>query len=94
MTDACRCMVAYLSRDPDQSSLNSGKMCPLARPLTLPNFVALRQKLCEISAVENLCSRKSGPNFTKIGDDLLLTNVPSSCKISLRSRPNGVREKR
>ena len=32
--------------------------------------------LSEISAVENLCSRKSGPKFTKIGDDLLHTNAP------------------
>jgi len=29
---------------PDQRSRNSGNMCRLARPLTLPNFVALRQK--------------------------------------------------
>jgi len=40
----------------------------------LPNFVALRQELCKISAVENLCSRKSGPKFTKTGDDQLRTN--------------------
>jgi len=53
---------------PNQSSSNSGNMCWLARPLTLPNFVVLvlRQQVCETSVAENLCSRKSGPKFTKI----------------------------
>ena len=43
---------------PDQSSRNFGKKCRLARPQTMPNFVTMRQKMSEISAVENLCSRK------------------------------------
>jgi len=47
---------------PNQSSRNSGSKCQLARPLTLPIFVALSQKVCEISAVEYLCFRKSGPS--------------------------------
>ena len=34
----------------DQSSPNSGNKCRLARPLTPPNFVALRQEVCEIPA--------------------------------------------
>ena len=29
--------------------------------------------MCKISAVKNLCSWKSGPKFTKIGDSLLYT---------------------
>ena len=40
---------------PEQSSRNSGNKFRLASPLTLPNFVALRQKLCEIS-VAGRCS--------------------------------------
>jgi len=50
---------------PDQSLPNSWNKSPLARHLTLPNFVALRQEVCEIYH-ENLYSRKSGPTFTKI----------------------------
>ena len=48
------------------SSPNSGNKCLLARPLMLPNFVTLQQEVCEISAAENFCSRKSGPKFAKI----------------------------
>jgi len=51
------CMPPHgITGPPDQSSLNSGNKCRLAKPLTLPNFVELRQKVCEISAVENFCS--------------------------------------
>jgi len=49
----------------NQSSPNSGKRCPLARPITMQNFVAIRQEQSEINAIENLCSRKSGTKFTK-----------------------------
>jgi len=52
----------------------------MARPLTLPNFVALRQQVCEVSAVENLSCWKSGSNFIKMGDDLLGTNAPHRAK--------------
>jgi len=41
----------------------------------LPNFVTIHKEVCEISDVENFCSRKSGL-FTKIHQDLLRTNVP------------------
>jgi len=41
-----------------QRSPNSGKKCPLTRPLTTQNFVAIRQEVSEIYAVENLCSPK------------------------------------
>jgi len=61
MTDACR----RIAERPDQSSRNSENKCRLARTLTLPIFVALRQKVCEKSAVENFCSQKSRPKFTK-----------------------------
>jgi len=37
----------------DKSSPDSVNKCRLARAATLPNFVALRQEVCEISAVEN-----------------------------------------
>jgi len=60
----------------DESLRNSGNKCRLARPLTMPNFVILLQKMSEIPAIENLCSWKSGPKFTKIWDDLLRTNAP------------------
>ena len=43
---------------PDQSSRNSGNKFLLAIPLTRPNFIALRQKVCEISVVENVASEK------------------------------------
>jgi len=66
----------------DQSWPNSETKCRLARSLMLPNFVVLRQEMCKISAVKNLCSRKSGPKFTKIGDSLLYTQCPSPCQIS------------
>jgi len=45
----------------------------------LPNFVVLRQELCEISAVENLCYRKRRPKFTKKQE------MTSYVQISLRS---------
>jgi len=49
----------------NQSSPNSGKKCTLARPLSMHNFVAIRQEVSEIYAIKNSCSRKSGPKFTK-----------------------------
>ena len=52
-------VAASIAGPMDRSSTNSGNKCRLARPLTLPNFVALQQEICEISAVKNLCSRKS-----------------------------------
>jgi len=44
----------------------------------LPNFITHRQKLCEISAVENLSSRNSGPKIIKIPQDLACTNNPNA----------------
>jgi len=69
----------------DRSSPNSGYKCPLARPLTLPNFVTLRQNVCEISAAENFRFRISAPKFSKIVDDLLRTNASRHAKFCLRS---------
>jgi len=43
---------------------NSWNKCGLA--LTMPNFVALGQEVCDISAVENFCSQESGTEFIKI----------------------------
>jgi len=54
-------VAAWYRETPDQSWPKSGNNCWLARPITVPIFVTLRQKVCEVSAVENLCSRKSGP---------------------------------
>jgi len=50
-------VAAYsITGPPNQSSRNSGSKFRLARPLTRPNSVTLRQKVCEISLVEKLCS--------------------------------------
>jgi len=43
-TDASRRTV---SRTPDQSARSSGNKCQLARPLTMPNFIALGQTIYE-----------------------------------------------
>jgi len=68
------CMSPHgIAGPPDHSSRNSGNKCRLARPLTVPNFGTLRQKVLDMSAVENLCCRKSGPKCTKIGENLLRT---------------------
>ena len=42
----------------NQSSPNLGKKCPSARPLTTQNFVAIRQEVFELSAIQNLCLLK------------------------------------
>jgi len=54
-------------------SPNSEKKCSLTRPLTTPNFVAVRQEVFEISAIEYLCSPKE---WTKISPKLLKTCYP------------------
>jgi len=43
-----------------------GNKFRLARPSILPNFIALRQKVCDISLVEKFCCRKSRPKFTLV----------------------------
>jgi len=48
-TDACRRIV---SPKPNQSSPNLGSMWPLARPLNVPNFVALHQTMYEKSVTK------------------------------------------
>jgi len=67
--------------------------CQLARHVRLPNFVALRKEVYEISAVENLCSRKNGPKLTKIPSDLLRTKAHNPAKFH-RARSNRIREQR
>jgi len=60
------CIVAaWYHGTTDKSSRNSGNEFWLARPLTRPNFVALRQIVCEISVVkENFAPRKNWPKCT------------------------------
>jgi len=81
----------------DRSSINSGNKTvdwpEVSDPLTLPNLVAIQQEVYEISAVENLCSQKSGPKFIKIGEDLLRTNALHRVTFH-RARPSDVQEKR
>jgi len=62
----------------------------------IPNHAKFRcdpTKMSQISAVENLCSRKNWTNFTKIEGDLLRTNAPYHAEFH-RSWSNDVREKR
>ena len=59
-----RTVAAWYHGTPGQSSRNSGNTLRLARPPTRPNFVALRQKECEIFAVKHFRPRKSRPTFT------------------------------
>jgi len=76
-----------------QSSPNSGHKCRLARPLTLVNFVALRQKCARypLSAVENFCSGKSGP--IKVHQNRLRPVIVMPNLIAL-SQSKGHQEKR
>ena len=72
---------------PDKSSSNSKnwKKCWLARPLMVPNFVALRQEVCEISNVKNFCSPEK---WTKVHQNRLRPathKCPSLCQISSSS---------
>ena len=53
-----------IARPQNQSSPNSGKKCPLARPLNMRNLVAIGWGMFEISAIKICTPRKSGPKFT------------------------------
>jgi len=46
----------------------------------MQNCVAIRQEVSEISAMENLCSRKNGPKFTKVFQGMLLIKAPNQPK--------------
>jgi len=62
----------------------------------MPNFVALRQEVCKISAVKIFGSRKSGPKFTKVGDEMTCyRSTTHKCAPHAqfhRTRPNDIRE--
>jgi len=58
--------------------------CQLARPLTVRNFVAIRQEVSEISAIKNLCSPKVSQNSPK-SLKTCYPLKPPSCHISSRS---------
>jgi len=63
------CMSPHgITGPPDQSSRNSGNKFRLDRPLTRPNFVALRQKACGISVVKKMILRKSAKVHTRSPD--------------------------
>jgi len=53
----------------------------------MPNFVILWQEVCEISAVENLCSWKNGPKSLKT----CYASIPQRCQIWSRSDKENVR---
>ena len=42
----------------NKSSPNSGKKCPLARTITMQNYVAIQHEMSEIAAIKNLCFPK------------------------------------
>ena len=46
----------------------------------MQNFVAIDKKMPEISAIKNLCSRKSGQNFAKNFRRILLNKTPNHAK--------------
>ena len=85
-----------------QSSSNLGSKCRLTRPLTMPSFVTLRQKVSEISAVKNLCSPEkdqSLPKFLRIWYPQGHNHVKFGCaptKMSeiRKSRPKSPRRNR
>jgi len=65
VTDWCMSLNG-IARPQNQSSPNSGKKCPLARPLTMQNCVAIRQEVSDVSAIKNLFSpKKVGRNSPK-----------------------------
>jgi len=70
----------------DQRSTNSLNKCPLARPLMLPIFVALQQKMCKIFAVGNFCSRTVG----QCSPVSLKTCYACHCAKFCHARPNAV----
>jgi len=81
-----------IARPQIQSSPNSGKKFPLARPLNMQNFARLwsepidkillrSDKKCPRYPWSKICApRKSGPKFTKIFQGMLLTKSPNQPK--------------
>jgi len=66
-----------IAGSPDQSSLNSGNKCPLAKPLTVPNFIVLDQTMHEKSVTKYLhrsvfwrIRGPPGPKLTNLGTDV------------------------
>ena len=48
--------------------------------LTLPNFVALRQKVYDVNAAEIFCFRKCRSQFTKFGEQVSIGQTPNTAK--------------
>jgi len=70
------CMSPHGNAGPqNQSSPNSGNKFPLASPLTVQNFVTIRQEVSEISAIENLCSTKM---WVKVQQNILGNATPQN----------------
>ena len=73
---------------PDQSSPNFGNRCRLARPLNVPYFIALQQKVCQMSSFKNLDPHREGTGVLChwqtcialfITADVLQTKVDAQC---------------
>jgi len=87
-----------IAGSPDRSSLNSGNKCQLARPLMLPNFVAL-SKICAPAKVDQsspqwnvTCYAQMPlvvPNFITLSQNMYEKSVTIFSLISIlaRSRP-------
>ena len=78
---------------PDNVGQNSPKFfrgCYSPKPLTMQDFVAIDKKMPEISAIKNLCSRKSGPKFTKIFLGMLLHKTPNQPKFRQTDTPKTI----
>jgi len=54
-----------VQRPSGQSSPNSRNKFPFARPLTVQNFVTIRQQVSEISTIKNLFPKKVGQSSPK-----------------------------
>jgi len=64
-----------VSQTPGSKFIKFGEWVSISQTPNAEKFCCAPTEVCEISAIKNLCSRKSGPKFIKIGDDLLHTNI-------------------
>jgi len=78
--------VCGIAGPPDQSSPSSGNKCRMARPLTMPNFIALGQTIYEKSVINFnhlWIVAPLWPKFANLGTDIV--RDISMCEISSRS---------
>jgi len=66
ISDGLMRVAVWHRRTPKSKFSKFGQEVSIGHPLSMQNLVAIQQEVSEISAIENLCSPKSGPKFTKI----------------------------